>query len=64
MASSDDLIKYITERLLHYMDTPKEVRKQQVKKEPWSVRWFGMIPFSVSLWREEIGTKKRKGKKS
>lgn len=59
MASSNDLIKYITERVVTYMDTPKEERKQvQRPKEPWSVRWFGMIPFSVSLWKEEVVTKK------
>ncbi|WP_106766286.1 YqzE family protein [Paenibacillus faecalis] len=64
MASSNDLIKYITERVVNYIDTPKEVRKQGRRKEPWTVRWFGMIPFSMSLWKKDIVSKKdgkRKG---
>lgn len=64
MASSNDLIKYITERVVTYMDTPKAERKQVRKKEPWTVRWFGMIPFSVSLWKEDVTSKKRKKPKT
>ncbi|WP_058303575.1 YqzE family protein [Gorillibacterium timonense] len=54
MASKrDDLVKYITERVVIYIDTPKEQRRaarEAVKpKEPWKVRWFGMIPDSLRL---------------
>ncbi|KKO52768.1 YqzE family protein [Paenibacillus sp. DMB20] len=60
MASSDELIKYITERFVSYMDTPKEARKRKQGREPWSTRWFGMIPFSVSLWKEDLVSKTKK----
>lgn len=48
----DELVKYITERVVNYMDTPKEVRKQQQQrgKEPWILKWFGYIPYSLHLW--------------
>lgn len=67
MAGSNDLIKYITERVVTYMETPKEERKhrkQIQEKPPWTVRWFGMIPFSVSLWKEDITSRKSKKRRS
>ncbi|MBO2942616.1 YqzE family protein [Paenibacillus sp. F411] len=60
MASSDDLIKYITQRVVSYMGTPKEERRRRMAKEPWSTRWFGMLPFSMSLWKEDVVEKTRK----
>lgn len=60
MASKrDDLVKYITERVVTYIGTPREKRKARhsVKaKEPWTVRWFGMVPDSLRLF---FGSKKR-----
>ncbi|MFC9707805.1 YqzE family protein [Paenibacillus sp. NPDC056933] len=57
MAKSDELVKYITERVVHYIDTPKDERKGRTKiKEPWTMKWFGMIPFAVSLW---VGKKEK-----
>ncbi|UNK17036.1 YqzE family protein [Paenibacillus sp. N3/727] len=64
MANSNDLIKYITERVVTYIDTPKEVRKGRRVKEPWIVRWFGMIPFSVSLWKDDLVSKKSKKRRA
>ncbi|WP_138495571.1 YqzE family protein [Paenibacillus pinistramenti] len=52
MAKGDELVRFITERVVDYVETPKEIRKErkQVKtKEPWSSRWFGMIPASLSM---------------
>lgn len=60
MASGDELIKYITERVVHFIDTPKDVRRQAKVKESWTTRWFGMIPFSMSLWKEDVTTKRKK----
>ncbi|MEO2214042.1 YqzE family protein [Paenibacillus amylolyticus] len=65
MAKSDELVKYITQRVVHYIDTPKEERKGRTKrKEPWAMKWFGMIPFAVSLWvgkkEKEFDTQSRK----
>ncbi|SMF78777.1 YqzE-like protein [Paenibacillus uliginis N3/975] len=64
MANSNDLIKYITERVVTYIDTPKEDRKRRRGKEPWTVRWFGMIPFSVSLWKDDLVSKKSKKRRA
>ncbi len=53
MADRDDLIKYITQRVVTYIDTPKEQRKQlrsNVPKESWSYRWFGMLGMSLEMW--------------
>ena len=44
------LVKYITEQVVTYMETPREERRKGVK-EPWSTKWFGMIPISLTLWR-------------
>jgi hypothetical protein len=60
MAKGDELIKYITERFVTYIETPKEVRREQRvnrrPKEPWKYRWFGMLPLSIEIWLD----KKRK----
>jgi hypothetical protein len=55
MAKSDELIKYITERVVTYIDTPREQRKRyredvKIKRGRWDVRWFGMLPLAVSMW--------------
>ncbi|GIP56774.1 YqzE family protein [Paenibacillus woosongensis] len=63
MAKGDELVKYITERVVNYIETPKDVRRSQVKgKEPWSRRWFGMIPFSLGMWWGQTAHIGRKGK--
>jgi hypothetical protein len=46
--SSQDYVRYLTERFVHYVETPKEQRIKK-KKEPWSYRWFGMLPVAVRL---------------
>jgi hypothetical protein len=55
------LAKYIAAKVLRFMDTPKEVRKQSRKqrnaKESWLSRWFGVVPFALSMWFEK--SKKR-----
>lgn len=53
--AKDDLVTILTEKLLNYVETPKEQRKEVRKakletRESWSTRWFGMIPFSLSIW--------------
>ena len=54
MAKSDDLVKYITQQVATYIDTPKEVRQQakaskKVQKEDWKTKWFGMLPLAVRM---------------
>ncbi|MDF2923965.1 MAG: hypothetical protein K0R57_2879 [Paenibacillaceae bacterium] len=59
----DDLVKYITERAVTYIDMPKDIRRQyrqerRIKKRElhWSYRWFGMLPFSLGLWYRQKKT--------
>lgn len=47
---NDEILKYITEQVVTYLDTPSEVRKQQrLHREHWTVRWFGLLPLSMSM---------------
>ncbi|WP_018750664.1 YqzE family protein [Paenibacillus sanguinis] len=68
MAKGDELVKYITERVVDYVETPREVRRERSKpREPWTQRWFGMIPFSLSLWAKElpkVNRRKEKGQET
>ncbi|MGG4398341.1 YqzE family protein [Paenibacillus thiaminolyticus] len=56
MAKGQDLIKYITQRVVTYIDTPVEARRERRlerhnrAKEPWQTKWFGMVPFSMQMW--------------
>ena len=60
----EDLVQYIAEKVVHYIDTPKEERKRNRKlrssKEAWLSRWFGVVPFALSMWLEKR-KKKLKG---
>ncbi|GAB7386783.1 hypothetical protein BSNK01_06190 [Bacillaceae bacterium] len=47
MKTKDYLI-FLTERLVTFLETPRKERGRRVK-EPWSTRWFGMIPFSLKM---------------
>lgn len=58
MAKGDELVKYITERVVDYMETPKDIRRSKVKgKEPWSRKWFGMVPFGLGMWWGQMAKK-------
>ncbi|MOA07643.1 hypothetical protein D3C78_1273500 [compost metagenome] len=51
----DEYVKYMTEQLMAYMDTPRTERKQartsaKARREPWLTRWFGWGPVSLMLW--------------
>jgi hypothetical protein len=52
--STNDYVKYVTQRIVSYMDSPKDQRKslREEKKQnrtPFLNRWFGIIPFAVML---------------
>lgn len=50
--ASHDYVRYLTERLVRYMDMPQGERKKQreeKQREPWDRRWFGDIPFSMRM---------------
>ncbi|GGD56593.1 YqzE family protein [Paenibacillus nasutitermitis] len=61
MADTDEYVKYMTERFIHYVETPKEIRKQtretaKTSQEPWLTKWFGVAPIGLALWwRSRIG---------
>ncbi|MDK8182567.1 YqzE family protein [Paenibacillus sp. UMB4589-SE434] len=55
MSKRDDLIKYIIQRVVTYIDEPKEQRSERrlerkhQQRELWLVRWFGLLPFSMKM---------------
>lgn len=65
MAKSNDLVKYITQQVVTYIETPREVR-QQVKaiskeqRESWQTRWFGMLPLATRMLIDQAKPKKVK----
>ncbi|MCL6457157.1 MAG: YqzE family protein [Gorillibacterium sp.] len=62
MASKrDEILQELTAKVVTYIDTPKELRKQNRDKnkqyrEHWSKRWFGLLP--EALHQLFIGHKK------
>ncbi|MBE3554642.1 MAG: YqzE family protein [Thermicanus sp.] len=48
MASFNDLIRYMTQELVRYLDQPREGRKKKTK-EPFSMRMFGLLPMAAKL---------------
>jgi hypothetical protein len=62
--ASDDLVKYLTEQFVQYIETPKDERKQakaaaKASREPWLTRWFGWGPASFLIWWRSKGPKGR-----
>lgn len=47
--SSNDIVKYLTQEFVKFIDTPKNERKKK-PKEQWSSRWFGMIPMAIRMF--------------
>jgi hypothetical protein len=52
MESGEELLKYITERFVRYLQTPKEAKRgrKNRQREAWSYRWFGMLPAAAAMW--------------
>lgn len=46
--SSQDLVKFLTQEFVKYVETPKTQRHKK-SNEAWSSRWFGMIPMSIKM---------------
>lgn len=59
MSKREEWVKHITRKLIVYLDTPKNQRtprllKQKTAQEPWSVRWFGVLPMAIALfWKQK-----------
>ncbi|ULL19699.1 YqzE family protein [Paenibacillus sp. H1-7] len=65
MAKADELVKYVTEQFVIYMETPREVRKQtkasiRQSREQWQYRWFGMLPIAARMWVDGMRWNKKK----
>lgn len=61
----DKLVKYITEQVVTYLDTPKETRlesrmKNRKNRERWVFRWFGFVPYALSFWYRGIRKKRQR----
>ncbi|WP_273130068.1 YqzE family protein [Metabacillus sp. HB246100] len=55
--STNDYVKYVTQQLVKFMDTPRETRKKQREERKtelestfYSNRWFGVLPFAFKLF--------------
>jgi hypothetical protein len=57
--SFKDWITFMIEKMVWFMETPKKDRKaiRSAKKEPWSYRWFGMIPMSMKMATKKLRKK-------
>ncbi|TVY08307.1 YqzE family protein [Paenibacillus cremeus] len=65
MAKSDELVKFLTQQVVKYIETPKDVRKQvragrREVRERWSTRWFGMLPLALRMWYDRVLRRKAK----
>lgn len=54
LLSNNDYVKYMTQRIVKYMDTPKDQRKKQKEERKqqdiaYSNKWFGVLPFAFRL---------------
>jgi hypothetical protein len=52
--STNDYVKFVTQQIVSYMDSPKEKRKsnkqeRKNKRAPFLNRWFGVLPFAFKL---------------
>ncbi|WP_028559962.1 YqzE family protein [Paenibacillus pinihumi] len=55
MANGTEWVKFMTERVVDYIETPREQRKQtrleaKAAREPWLIRWFGLAPLGLKVW--------------
>ncbi len=56
--STNDYVKYVTQQVVTYMDSPKQDRLQKKmqrrnEKEPFLQKWFGVVPVSIKLIYEK-----------
>lgn len=55
--SGNDYIKFITQQVVSYMDSPKEERMKRKKtyrhETGVSNRWFGMLPLAIRMFMKK-----------
>jgi hypothetical protein len=51
MSDGSDYLKYVTQRVVTYWETPKAPeyrRERRQRREPWVTRWFGqLLPMGI-----------------
>jgi hypothetical protein len=65
MADGDKLVRYITEQVVTFLETPRGTRiasrkSRKNNKERWAYRWFGLVPFALGFWIRSVRKKRRK----
>ncbi|MFC4596688.1 YqzE family protein [Cohnella hongkongensis] len=58
-----EYLKYVTERVVSYMDRPKEEKPEKPAgkiKEPWLTKWFGVAPIGLRIWWGSRALRKNK----
>ena len=51
----DKLVRYAAQKAAAYLELPPDQRKalrrdRSLRKESWSSRWFGMLPYALGQW--------------
>jgi len=64
MAEAEDLARAIAAKVMALLDTPREERRELRRKrrrmrEPWSGRWFGLLPLALRFWLRRMRVRKR-----
>jgi hypothetical protein len=62
--STNDYVKFVTQQFVAYMDRPKSDRQQKREqrkreREPFLVRWFGILPLCITLYYNKIRQSKQ-----
>ncbi|WP_372663741.1 YqzE family protein [Cohnella sp.] len=61
---SSEYLKYMTERVVSYLDSNgiEEEKKsdKKISREPWLTRWFGVLPMGLMMWWGQKADKKNK----
>lgn len=61
--SSNELIRFLTEEFVGYLDTPRDerIKRRQEKRqrETWQHRWFGDLGLSVIMYWHKVKARQR-----
>jgi hypothetical protein len=54
MSDGSDYLRYVTQRVVTYWETPKAPeyrRERRQHREPWVTLWFGqLLPIGIRVW--------------
>lgn len=54
LKSSEELVKYLTERAVGYMSLPRDKKKlNRSRHHSWKTHWFGLLPAAIQMWRRK-----------